>query len=156
MAAELALLIGEDAKPYRDEATKIMAAVDRVLWMADKGTYAEFKDALGLKSIHPNAGCGPCIIASIVICRMHLKHIKHYAMLIRTSRISRSKQRIAGGYYTLSTSNWMPYSWSLNNVALAELMHTSLANWEGGRNEEAFLLMEKFFTRKHVSRWQSR
>jgi hypothetical protein len=141
MAADLALLIGENAKPYREEATKILAAVDRVLWMADKGTYAEFKDALGLKSLHPNAGLWtvyhsidsdlPDAFKAYQILRYVDQNIPHIPV---------KAKGLAGGYFTLSTSNWMPYSWSLNNVALAELMHTSLANWQAGRNEEAFLL----------------
>ncbi|HVS97205.1 MAG TPA: hypothetical protein VHE54_12010, partial [Puia sp.] len=35
---------------------------------------------------------------------------------------------------------WQPYTWSLNNVALAECLHTALAYWQGGRPEEAFRL----------------
>lgn len=34
----------------------------------------------------------------------------------------------------------MPYEWSINNVVLAESLHTSLANWEAGRTDEAFKL----------------
>lgn len=33
----------------------------------------------------------------------------------------------AGEYATVATTDWMPYSWSINNVAFAEVMHTSLA-----------------------------
>ena len=42
--------------------------------------------------------------------------------------------------YTLSTTNWQPYTWSLNNVVLAENLHMALAYWQGGRNEEAYKL----------------
>jgi hypothetical protein len=34
----------------------------------------------------------------------------------------------------------MPYDWSLNNVVLAEELHTSLAYWQAGRAEDAFKL----------------
>ena len=43
---------------------------------------------------------------------------------------------------TISTSNWLPYSWSINNVAAAGVMHTALAYYEAGRNEAAFMLMK--------------
>ena len=36
----------------------------------------------------------------------------------------------------------MPYSWSINNVAAAEVMHTALAYFEAGRPEEAYRLMK--------------
>ncbi|MEO8172536.1 MAG: DUF4450 domain-containing protein, partial [Sediminibacterium sp.] len=141
IAAELALLIGEDAKPFREEATKIINAVDRVLWMKDKGVYAEFKDLLGLQSLHPNAGLWTVyhsIDSDLPDAFKSYQALRYVDMNI--PHIPIKAKGLAEGYYTLSTSNWMPYSWSLNNVALGELMHTSLANWEGGRNEEAFLL----------------
>ncbi|MES2374911.1 MAG: DUF4450 domain-containing protein [Bacteroidota bacterium] len=141
MAADLALLIGEDGKPYRDEATKIIESVNHVLWIPGKGIYAEFKDALGLKILHPNAGLWtvyhsidselPDAFKAYQTLRYVDADIPHIPI---------KAKGLPDGYYTLSTSNWMPYSWSLNNVALAELMHTSLANWQAGRNEEAFLL----------------
>lgn len=50
------------------------------------------------------------------------------------------------GYATVSTSNWLPYSWSINNVAFAEVMQTSLAYWQVGRNEEGFKLLKVPFS----------
>ena len=44
--------------------------------------------------------------------------------------------------YVISTSNWQPYEWSINNVAFGEVMHTALAYWQTGRNEEAFSLFK--------------
>jgi hypothetical protein len=42
--------------------------------------------------------------------------------------------------YLLSETNWQPYTWSLNNVVIAENLHTALAYWQGNRSEEAFQL----------------
>ena len=42
---------------------------------------------------------------------------------------------------TVATSNWLPYSWSINNVAAAEVMHTALAYFEAGRADDAYRLM---------------
>ena len=50
-----------------------------------------------------------------------------------------------GKYHTLSTTNWMPYTWSINNVALAEVLHTALAYWQTGRSNEAFTLAKSSF-----------
>jgi hypothetical protein len=44
--------------------------------------------------------------------------------------------------HTLSTSTWMPYSWSINNVVMAEAMHTSLAYWQANRPDGAFPLFK--------------
>ena len=45
-------------------------------------------------------------------------------------------------YQTLSTSDWAPYEWSINNVAMAEVMHTILAYYQAGRAEEAYQLLK--------------
>ena len=42
--------------------------------------------------------------------------------------------------YTMPTTSWMPFTWSLNNVVLAETMHTALAYWQAGRPEGALPL----------------
>jgi hypothetical protein len=39
----------------------------------------------------------------------------------------------------------MPYTWSINNVALAEVLHTALAYWQSGRPEKAFELTKSSF-----------
>jgi hypothetical protein len=44
--------------------------------------------------------------------------------------------------YTLPTTSWMPYLWSLNNVVMAEVAHTSLAYWQANRPDAAFSLFK--------------
>lgn len=48
----------------------------------------------------------------------------------------------AGDYATVSTTNWLPYSWSINNVAFAEVMHTALAYFQAGRADEGYKLLK--------------
>ena len=55
MAARLAKMLGKDAAPYEQEAASIPKAMRRELWLVDRGWYAEWKDILGLKQVHPNA-----------------------------------------------------------------------------------------------------
>lgn len=45
-------------------------------------------------------------------------------------------------YQTISTTDWSPYEWSINNVAMAEVMHTVLAYYQAGRVEEAYRLLK--------------
>ena len=49
------------------------------------------------------------------------------------------------GYATIATTNWLPYSWSINNVAFAEVMHTAFTYFQAGRPEEAYRLMKSSF-----------
>jgi len=143
LAARIAEIIGEDAQPYSDEAEAILKAMNERLWIASPdpsqggGHWAEYEDAMGLKRKHESAAvwsiytpidCGACSPeqawqATDWVSR-HIPHIPVY-----------------GGYKTIATSNWMPYSWSINNVANAEVWHTALAFFEAGRSEEGYSLM---------------
>ncbi len=141
-AAMLANLIGEDGTAFVQEANKILEAINKQLWMPNKGSYAEFKDLLGEKLVHPSPGlwtiyhaidegiCNP--FQAYQALRYVDTEIPHIPIL--ASNLADTTM------YTLSTTNWQPYTWSLNNVALAEVLHTALSYWQGGRSDEAFKL----------------
>jgi Domain of unknown function (DUF4450)/Bacterial alpha-L-rhamnosidase 6 hairpin glycosidase domain len=142
-AAVIAKLIGEDAKLFEAEAAKILKAINATLWMPDIGSYAEFKDLLGNKLLHPNAAVWSIYhsldsdVPDIFQAYQSMKYIDE-----NIPHIPVKAKGIDDGYYTISTSKWMPYDWSLNNVATAEVMHTALANWQAGRNEKGFNLFK--------------
>jgi Glycogen debranching enzyme len=141
-AAELAAIIGEDPTPYKQEATKIFEAINNHLWMPELGWYAEYRDALGKQMLHPAAGLWtiyhaidskvPDAFRAYQSLRYIDKHIPHIPV--------RAKGLKDTGFYLLSTTNWQPYTWSVNNVALAENLHAALAYWQGNRSEKAFHL----------------
>jgi hypothetical protein len=141
-AAKLARIIGEDGKRYEREADKILNAMNRQLWLKDKGWFAEYKDLLGEKLVHPAAGLWtvyhaidsqvPDAMQSYQMLRYIDDEIPHIPIRARGLEDTT--------LYTLSTTKWQPYTWSLNNVVLGEVLHTSLAYWQGGRSEEAFHL----------------
>lgn len=139
-AAQLARLIGEDPRPYGAEADKILAAMNNTLWMPANGWYAEYKDLLGRQNLHPSAGLWTVYHAideraadpfqawqSLRYIDTHIPHIPVKAKGLPDTDL-----------YVLSTTNWHPYEWSLNNVALAESQHTALAYWQGGKTVEAY------------------
>lgn len=143
-AAEIAALIGEDPKPYAIEADLILKAMNSSLWMPGKGVYAEYKDILGLKNVHPSAALWTVYhsidseVPDAFQAWQSLRYIDQEIPHIPVKAAGLAD----GQYYTLSTSSWMPYTWSINNVVMAESMHTALANWEAGRNEEGFKLFK--------------
>jgi hypothetical protein len=143
-AAEIATFLGEDPSPYRQEAEKILDAMNTILWMPDKGTFAEFKDALGNRLLHPSAGLWT--IYHGMDSETMDPFQAYQSMRYIDTDIPHIPVRANGledkGYYTISTTSWMPYVWSVNNVALAESMHTTLANWQAGRADEAFKLFK--------------
>lgn len=142
VAAQLAKLIGADGSQYEKEADKTFKAMNDQLWLKNKGWFAEYKDLLGEKLVHPSAGLWtiyhaidsrvPDGFQSYQMLRYVDEYIPHIP--VRANGLKDTT------LYTISTTNWQPYTWSLNNVALAELLNTSLAYWQGGRNEAAYKL----------------
>ena len=139
LAARIAEIIGEDPQPYLDEADAILKAMDERLWMPKKGVWAEYQDAMGLKRLHDHPAvwsiytpidCGACTPEQAYAATQYIDGNIPHIDVANT------------GYQTISTSDWLPYAWSINNVAAAEVMHTALAYFEAGRHEEAYRLMK--------------
>ena len=142
MAARLAKVMGEDPAPYAREAEKIRQALLAKLWIRDKGYFAEFKDLLGEQLLHDQPGVWTIYHAldgrfmDSFQAYQALRYIDDYIPHIPV-RVADVKDQ---GLYTLSTTNWQPYTWSVNNVALAENLQTALAYWQAGREGKAFEL----------------
>ena len=142
LAARIAELIGEDPEPYRKEAEAILSAMNGRLWLPKQGVWAEYEDAMGLKrkhehpavwSIYTPIDCGACSPDQAYRATEYMtRNIPHIPVL------SSDTERL----YTISTSDWQPYSWSINNVAAAEVMHMALACFEAGQSETAYRLMK--------------
>ncbi|OFX75304.1 MAG: hypothetical protein A2071_12725 [Bacteroidetes bacterium GWC1_47_7] len=144
MAADIAEKIGEDPTPYRNEADKILQAINSTLWLPEQGWWAEYKDRMGNKMMHPHAGIWSVYHA--IDSDIHTPFQAYQATRYIDKEIPHIPVRAKGlemdHYQTIATTNWLPYSWSVNNVAFAEVAHTSLAYWQAGRNEEAFNLFK--------------
>jgi Domain of unknown function (DUF4450)/Glycosyl-hydrolase family 116, catalytic region len=142
LAGELAVLLGRDAAPYQQEARKIRQALNTRLWLPRQGWYAEYQDALGRRYVHPAAGLWTIYHAldSEVADPQQAYQALRYVDTELPHLPVRAEGLADAGYYLLSTTNWQPYDWSINNVALAENLHASLAYWQAGRADDAFLL----------------
>ncbi len=142
LAAQVARQIGEDPTPYEIEAEKITNAIDSALWLDNKGHWAEFQDLMGLQRLHEKPAVWTIYHA---IDSEITDPLKAYAATVYVDReIPHIPVNNIDGtqLYTISTTNWKPYSWSINNVAIAEVMHTALAYWQAGRPDEAYALMK--------------
>ncbi len=155
LTARIAEIIGEDPQPYRDEAEAILQALNSRLWLPGKGVWAEYQDAMGLKRTHDHPAvwsiytpidCGACTPEQAYKATQYIDHhIPHIPVAVDGNlQFTSVEQGICNPrqLYTISTSDWMPYSWSINNVAAAEVMHTALAYFEAGRPEEGYRLMK--------------
>ena len=141
LAARIAGIIGENPQPYQEEADRILKAMNERLWLKDAGHWAEYQDFMGLKRVHRDAAlwsiytpidCGAGTPEQNYRATRYIdRHIPHIPYLYNNVE-----------YQTLSTSDWAPYEWSINNVAMAEVMHTVLAYYQVGRTEEAYQLLK--------------
>ena len=143
MVARIAERLGKDSSPYRQEADSIQKAMRKYLWVKD-GWYGEWKDLLGEQSLHPAAALWTFYhtvdseaVNPVEAWQMsrfvdtQIAHIPVYGGDIPK-----------GEYYTLPTTSWMPYTWSTNNVVMAEVAHTALAYYQAGRRDKAYSLFK--------------
>ena len=143
IAAEIAELIGEDPTPYAKEAEKILDALNSTLWMDDKGVWAEHKDFMGHQRLHDHPALWTVYhaidsdVADDFMAYSATRYIDN-----NIPHIPVTAPGLEEGYATVATTDWMPYAWSINNVAFAEVMHTALAYWQAGRAEEASRLLK--------------
>ena len=147
LAARIAEIIGEDGKPYREEAEAILWAMNERLWMKDRGHWAEFQDLMGLKRLHKSAAlwtiytpidCGACTSEQAYLATKYVdRDIPHIPIVIDGEE---------SNGYTLSTTDWMPYAWSTNNVAHEEVANMALAYFQAGRTDEGFRLLKSDLT----------
>ena len=147
LAARIAEIIGEDGKPYREESEAILRAMNERLWMKDRGHWAEFQDLMGLKRLHKSAAlwtiytpidCGACTSEQAYLATKYVdRDIPHIPIVIDGEE---------SNGYTLSTTDWMPYAWSTNNVAHEEVANMALAYFQAGRTDEGFRLLKSDLT----------
>lgn len=168
MAALIASKIGEDPAPYQAEADKILKALNACLWLPDKGHWAEFRDFMGHKRLHESAGAWTIYHAidsdvanpfqAYLATRYVDRELPHIPVVTSPDALPVAvneayaawQQRLleagavinADEYATVATTNWLPYSWSINNVAFAEVMHTALAYFQAGRTDAGYKLLK--------------
>ncbi len=144
LAATIADIIGMDSTPYREEAEKILEAMNSTLWMDDKGTWAEFKDKMGNGNLHTHPGVWTiyhAIDGGTATPEQAYRATRYIDANIPHIQVE-ADGLDSSGYEVVSTTDWMPYAWSINNVAFAEIYNTALAYWQAGRADEAFRLMK--------------
>ncbi|MGO4770550.1 DUF4450 domain-containing protein [Flavobacterium sp. W22_SRS_FK3] len=142
--AEIAKKIQQDDNPFSKEADKILKASKDQLWISKKGIFAEYKDALGNRLLHEVPGIWSIYhtidseLSNPFESYQMLSYVNNQIPHIPISAEGLNKTDL----YMISTTNWQPYTWSINNVALAEQLHTSLAFWQGGQTEKAYTMWE--------------
>ena len=141
MAARIARLIGADPAPYENEANLIARGMREFLWMPDRGMFAEFKDLLGRQLVHPSAALWSFYhtMDAALVTPSEAWHMTRYVER-ELPRLAVRGPGVPEGLSMYSTSDWMPYTWSINNVVMGENLHTALGFWQAGRPDAAYIL----------------
>ena len=141
MAARLARLVGADPAPYEKEAALVARAMREYLWVPERGAFAEFKDLLGLQLVHPSAGLWSVYhpLDAELVTPSEAWNMTRYVER-EIPRLAVRGPGVPEGLAMHSSSNWMPYSWSINNVVMGENLHTALGFWQAGRPDAAYHL----------------
>lgn len=159
MAARIAEIIGEDPTPYKQEADCILKAMNKCLWLKDSGHWAEYQDFMGKKRIHEDAAiwsiytpidCQSCTPQQASSATNYVStNIPHIPIefdideeAIRTLNLDTNDWGLDQQFYTISTTDWMPYAWSTNNVAHEEVANMALAFFQAGKSAEGFNLLK--------------
>ncbi len=146
LAARIAEFIGENPEYFKKEAQKTLEAMNRRLWISQRGYWAEYQDFMGLKRLHTHAAlwsiytpidCGAASEEMAFRATQYVDScIPHIPVVIDRAALAERHLQ------TISTSDWLPYEWSINNVAAEEVMHMALAYFQAGRQEEGFNLLK--------------
>jgi hypothetical protein len=143
MAARIAVMVGVDPKPYSEEADRIEEAMRTLLWLPDQGTFAEYKDLLGKQLVHADYGLWNfyhTVDEEAVTPREAWEMGAALETHFRPIPVEGPGVPNNAPYHVLAETDWMPYSWSINNVVMDENMHTALALWQGGHADDAYAL----------------
>ncbi len=145
VAARLARIIGKDPTPYEREAELIAKGMRAHLWLEQRGLFAESKDLLGLQRAREH----PAVWTFYHTIDSEVPYMNEAQRMLRYVDENIAHIPIKGpgvpddrNYFTLATTNWLPYAWSINNVSIAESAHTALAYWLSDRSETAFDLFK--------------
>ncbi len=143
MAARVAKWIGKDPGIYEQEAGLIQRAMNELLWLKDKGWFAEWKDLLGDQSAIEEAAAWTFYhtVDSEVPDPLEAWQMSRFVDT-RLPHIPVKGPGVPPGNHTISTTSWMPWIWSLNNVVMGESAHTAHALWQAGKDDSAFRLFK--------------
>jgi len=143
MAARVAPLVGADPAPYAAEAHLIRHAMKRELWLPALGWLAECKDWLGRQSVQANPATWSFyhpLDSAVPDARAAWQMTRYIET--RLPRFPLRGPGVPPDTFNLATTSWHPYTYSLNNVVIAESTHTALGCWQAGRPELAFPLFK--------------
>jgi hypothetical protein len=127
--AAIAARLGRDPKPFEARAEKIKQAVQKTLWLPERGVLAEYQDTLGNKLVHPSPEL-PTIYHAIEAGL--IDPFQAYQVLRFTETDLRNERSASRGGRLVWSSNWYPQVYSSCGLYAAENLHLAWAYYRCG------------------------
>ncbi len=137
--ANLASRLGRNPEPFLSRSKKIQDAVQKTLWIPDKGVMAEYIDVIGNKLLHPSpelATIYHSIEAGVV------DPFQAYQMLTFTENILRNEKTKARNGRLVWSSEWYPQNYSSCGLYTAENIHLAWAYFMCGQTQKGHELLK--------------
>lgn len=159
LAARVASVLGEDPKPFEQEATSIANTLQQRLWLRDECRWAERIDNKGVRHTVPalwsvynpiinGVGTRNEWLQATEYVDSFLPHVPIGPIAVHQTDDDELSARLRlltadlPALQTVSTSSWQPYQWTLHNVMPAEMMRLALAYFKAGRADDGYRLMK--------------
>ncbi|MCA9095123.1 MAG: hypothetical protein KDA68_16670, partial [Planctomycetaceae bacterium] len=138
LLAKVASRIGRDPQPYSQRADRIYAAVQNTLWIPDRGLFAEYKDTLGNKLLHPS----PELATIYHAVDSELNDPFQACRMLRFTKTDLQNEYTTPRQGRLVwSSNWYPRNFSACGLFPGENIHLALACFQNGQSEDALELL---------------
>jgi hypothetical protein len=133
MMANIARRLGKDPSVFEARAKKIKAACEELLWVPEKGVYAEYQDLLGLKRRHE----APDQSSVYTPIDLHFCDDFQAYQMLRFTEYSFSSEPMPRGGRLLWSSNWLPPFYSSLGLFTAVTLNLILCYYRLGLSEKA-------------------
>lgn len=144
--AQISKLLGlssETSAAYASEAESIRRAMRKLLWMEERGAFAESREWLGERKLAVNPAVWTMYQAldSEVVDRKEAWQMasERLRALRKIPVIGEGVPKDAG--WQIACSDWQPYVWSLTLLVLAENLATALALFQAGLAQDGYELL---------------
>ncbi|MCC6696272.1 MAG: DUF4450 domain-containing protein [Candidatus Hydrogenedentes bacterium] len=140
--ATLAERLGKDATPYRQQAEHIRGAMQKKLWMPERGVFAEYLDTRGAGLLHTEPEL-PTIYHSSEFGAADARQI---VWMLQWADANLKSESTPGGGKLVWSSNWYPnharsYTHSTYELSYGEQFNLALTNYLAGRADEAYAIL---------------
>jgi len=138
--ADVAKRLGRDPDVFEQRAAKIKKACVELLWIADRGVFGEYKDAIGLKRVHPAPEQ-----ASLYhpIDFRFCDEFQAYQMLRYSEYAIRNElDTVPRGGRLVWSSDWLPVHYSSLGLYPQETINLMLCYYRLGLAEKADALLK--------------